>query len=167
MRSPVAERWIVNASPLIVLAKVGQLDLLSAIADEVRVPRGVAEEVVAGPSDDPARVWLDGQKQIIVDVPAPRPELSAWDLGAGETAVLAYALANPGWTAIIDDNAARKCARSFAIPVKGTLAVIIRARQKGLIPSAANVLRQLQDQGFRISNHIIREALRRTVDEAW
>jgi predicted nucleic acid-binding protein len=48
----------------------------------------------------------------------------AWDLGAGETAVLSYALANSGWTAVVDDNAARKCARSFAISAKGTLAVV-------------------------------------------
>lgn len=43
MRSPVAKHWIVNSSPLIVLAKVGQVNLLPAIADEVHVPRTVDE----------------------------------------------------------------------------------------------------------------------------
>ena len=94
-------------------------------------------------------------------------ELLAWDLGAGETAVMAYALANSGWTAILDDNAARKCARSFGIRVKGTLAVVIMAKQRGLIPSAAAVIRQLQQHGYHIQESIVRDALAQTVGEMW
>ncbi len=36
----------------------------------------------------------------------------AWDLGAGESAVLTWARRNPGFTAILDDRAARRCAES-------------------------------------------------------
>lgn len=104
----MTERWIINASPLIVLAKVKQTTLLSDLTDEAVIPRIVVDEIMAGPDDDPARIWLARQKQLaIVDVPDIPAELSAWDLGAGETAVMAYALAQPGWTAILDDNAAR------------------------------------------------------------
>ena len=158
---------MVNASPLIVLAKVGQINLLSAIAGEIVIPRAVAQEIAAGPADDPARIWLSKQEQLVVDVHTLLPELWAWDLGAGETAVMAYALANEGWTAVIDDNAARKCAHSFRIPVKGTLAVVILARQKGLINSAAAVLRQMQQNDYRIHEAIVRDALARTVGEDW
>lgn len=70
----------------------------------------------------------------------PTPELAAWDLGAGETAVLSYALANPGWVAILDDGAARKCAVTFGIAVRGSLAVVILAKKRGLIPQAKQVL---------------------------
>lgn len=38
------ETWIVNASPLISLAKVGRLDLLRAAEREVLIPAAVAEE---------------------------------------------------------------------------------------------------------------------------
>lgn len=163
----MVKRWVVNASPLIVLAKVGQAELLLSLADEVTIPRQVAAEIAAGPPDDPARKWLAAQKLVVADLPTLPPELLAWDLGAGETAVLAYALANPGWVAILDDNAARKCARSFGITVKGTLALVILAKQQGLIPSAADVLRQLQKHDFRISDTIIREVLQKTVHETW
>ena len=64
-------------------------------------------------------------------------------------------------------NAARKCARSFGIPVKGTLAVVITAKQKGFIPSAADMIRQLQQHDYRIQESIVRDALARTVGEAW
>jgi predicted nucleic acid-binding protein len=76
-------------------------------------------------------------------------------------------MAKPGWTAILDDGAARRCARSFGVPIKGTLAIVILAKQQGLILSAAEVLRELLNNGFRLDKAIIREALARTVGETW
>lgn len=49
------ERWIVDASPLIVLAKVNHQHLLTALADEVVVPQAVVDEINAGPVDF---VWM-------------------------------------------------------------------------------------------------------------
>ena len=49
------ERYIVNASPLIVLAKAESLDLLRVPGAEVLVPQAVADEVMRGPATDPAR----------------------------------------------------------------------------------------------------------------
>ena len=91
----MAEHWVLNASPLIVLCRVGQEELFFALADELAVPRAVAIEVEAGPSDDAARHFLTIGRLPIVDTPSPPAEIVAWDLGSGETAVMAYALANP------------------------------------------------------------------------
>jgi predicted nucleic acid-binding protein len=162
----VSERWVLNASPIIVLAQVGQEHLFEALADEVVVPRAVAEEVEAGPVGDPARQAIGGGQFTVVEA-TPVSEVLAWDLGAGETAVLSYALEEPGWTAVLDDAAARKCARSFDLPLKGTLGVVILAKERGLIPSAANVMRSLLRSGFRLDEDVIREALSRTVGETW
>ncbi|MCA9981799.1 MAG: DUF3368 domain-containing protein [Anaerolineales bacterium] len=163
----MAERWVVNASPIIVLAKAGSAQLLTALADEIVVPQTVIDEINVGPIDDPARNWLSTYPLPTVAISNLPAELLAWDLGAGETAVMAYALANLGWTAILDDYAARKCARSFGISVKGTLAVVIMAKQKGLISSASEIIRQLLQHDYRIDESIVREALARTVGEVW
>lgn len=56
---------------------------------------------------------------------------------------------------------------SFGLSLKGTLAVVILAKQRGLILSAADVLRSLLNTGFRLDEQVIREALSRTVGEAW
>ena len=56
------ERWIVNASPLICLAKAGYLDLLLKLPGEVIVPSAVLEEIQAGQSDDLAQVALASGK---------------------------------------------------------------------------------------------------------
>ena len=76
-------------------------------------------------------------------------------------------MSNDGWTAILDDKAARKCGRSFSVALKGTLGIILLARQKGIIPSAANLLSQLQQGGFRLDDRLVREALQQTVSEMW
>jgi len=39
-------RAVVNSSPLIFLAKIGKLDLLNKLFDEVIIPKAVYEEVV-------------------------------------------------------------------------------------------------------------------------
>ncbi|HVP21549.1 MAG TPA: DUF3368 domain-containing protein [Anaerolineaceae bacterium] len=160
------KRWIVNASPFICLAKAGNLDLLLKLPDELIVPSAVVEEIQAGRSSDPAQVALTSGK-FPVSAISVLPEILAWDLGIGETAVLSYALSHPGWTAIIDDRAARKCALSFSIPTKGTLAVVILAKKHGLVNSAGDVMRSLRAAGLRLDDEIIRVALKKTVNEDW
>lgn len=54
----MVERWVINASPLILLAKIDQLHLLGALAEQVIIPSAVVDEVYAGPSDDPAQLAL-------------------------------------------------------------------------------------------------------------
>jgi predicted nucleic acid-binding protein len=51
------KKWVVNASPLIVLARINHLFLLHNLAEEIVVPAGVAKEIGHGPDDDPARQW--------------------------------------------------------------------------------------------------------------
>jgi len=151
----MSEKWVVNASPLIVLCKVNHQWLLSELTDSVVVPRAVVEEIAAGPVNDPARRFLLIEHGLtVVETPDPSPELLAWDLGAGETAVISYVLDNPGWVAVLDDLAARKCARSFSLSTMGTLGIVVKAKELGIITSAASVLRQLQSSGFRIKDDL-------------
>jgi predicted nucleic acid-binding protein len=52
----VAERAVVNASPLIFLSRAGLLDLLQLISSEIIVPQIVAAEIeVRGESDPTAQ----------------------------------------------------------------------------------------------------------------
>ncbi|MBV7336323.1 DUF3368 domain-containing protein [Chloroflexi bacterium TSY] len=139
--------------------------MLSALADDVLVPSAVVDEIAAGPIEDRGRNEI--VKWPTVVTPTPSPELLAWDLGAGETAVISYALTHPDWTAIIDDGAARQCARSFGVSVKGTHGIIILARQRELILSAAQVLHQLRAVDFRLDDKLIAEVLSKTDSESW
>jgi predicted nucleic acid-binding protein len=146
---------------------VNHQHLFTQLAAEVIVPTLVAEEVNAGAPNDPARQYMAlGLLRLVESPPAP-PSLLAWDLGMGESAVLAYALANYESTAVLDDGAARRYARSYGIPIKGTLGIVLLAKQRGLIPSAASLLMVIRDNGFWLKDSVIAEALHKTVGESW
>ncbi|MBL7162259.1 MAG: DUF3368 domain-containing protein [Anaerolineales bacterium] len=161
------ESWVLNASPIIVLARVGYSHWFHQLAEQVIVPQAVATEIQAGPVDDPAHQIINSGDLQVEGSPPPPAELLAWDLGMGETAVLSFVLANPEMTAILDDAAARRCARSFSLNIKGTLAIVILAKQQELISSAAEVLMSLRQSGFYLDNQIIKDALEQTVGETW
>lgn len=162
----MSKQWVVNASPLILLAKVNHLNLLDQLSESYIVPEAVATEILAGPSDDPARQFLESTSINIIPV-KPHPLIITWDLGAGETAVLSHALRNPPHKVIIDDGAARRCAHTHGIPIAGTLAIIITATQQQLIPSAKPVLQTLISYGFRIHDSILQQVLKETLNESW
>ena len=166
-KSLIAEKWVINASPIIALARIGQVELLARMPEKAIVPQAVAEEVSQASESDPARRALESGIFKIVRSPAPVPEILAWDLGKGETAVLSYALAHPNYVAVLDDGAARRCAHGFSVKLTGTLAVVILAKQHGLIESAAQVLHALRDADFRLDDAVIRNVLTRTLGESW
>lgn len=163
----MSDFWVVNASPLIVMGKIGHLDLLTKLSKDIVVPNAVAEEIKAGPEGDAARLAIETGMFRLVEALEPTPELAAWDLGSGETAVLSYAIDHPNWTAILDDGAARKCAVTFGVDVKGSLAIIILAKKRGIIPSAKQLLRAMQEAGLRLDDKTIRHVLKETINEDW
>jgi predicted nucleic acid-binding protein len=163
----LSETWIVNASPIISLAKAGYLNLLSSLSTHVIVPDAVASEVLAGSPSDPARKALEsgwGDRASPREIP---DKVLEWGLGAGESAVLALCLEESGYRAVLDDAAARNCARALELPILGTLAVVLRARHAGLIPSASHVMAALREAGLRLDDKTIRLALERGVGESW
>jgi predicted nucleic acid-binding protein len=162
----VAEVWVANASPVIVLAKAGHLDLLKDLPDELLLPEAVVAEILAGPASDPARRALEGGWGLRVAPERIPSELLEWGLGPGETAVLALARARAPCEAILDDAAARACAKAFGVPLIGTLGVVLRAKKRGQVAQAADVLKAVRAAGLHLDDRIIRLALGR-VGEAW
>ena len=122
---------------------------------------------MAGPEDDPGRRALESGWGDRLSESGIRPEVLGWSLGAGETEVLSFALEKPGWTAVVDDAAARACARSVGVPVIGTLGVVLRAKRQGLVPSATEVLRELRQSGLYFDDSFIRSVLEQVVGESW
>ncbi len=162
----MSEVWVANASPVIVLAKAGYLELLQKLPSELLLPEAVATEILAGPESDPARRALENGWGVRT-APAKIPnELLEWRLGPGETSVLAVALERRPCTAILDDAAARACAQTFGVPLLGTLGVVLRAKRGGLVPRADEVLKALRAVGLRLDDRTIRLALGR-LGETW
>jgi predicted nucleic acid-binding protein len=94
-------------------------------------------------------------------------QMTSWNgEGPGESAVLTIARQSMLGVAILDDAVARNCAKALGISVIGTLGVVLRAKQRGLISAAADVMRALVDAGLHLDGATIRTALQR-IGETW
>jgi predicted nucleic acid-binding protein len=156
----MGRHWVVDASPIILLAKTGHVDLLSACA-EVLVPEAVAEEVEQASADDAARTWIEGKGRSVVEATEPvASEVAAWDLGRGENHVLSHGLRHDGWTAVIDDGAARRCVQSLDVPVIGTLGVLVVAKSVGRLEQVRPAINRLVQAGLHVDEAVIEHVLR-------
>jgi predicted nucleic acid-binding protein len=149
----VISRRVVNASPLIFLTKVGLLEVLRQPGIPVLVPDTVLTEVGSlGPNDPAVQAVQQSQWMQVVATPKIPDVVLVWALVAGESTVLAVAMEQPGSMAILDDQAARRCARVLNIPTQGTLGLILVAKQQGLIPAVRPVVEQMRQEGMYMSD---------------
>ena len=152
-------RWVFDASPLIALGKAGLFDLPEQLGVEVVIPEAVAAEVAAGNEADPTRVWLEARPPYPV-VPVPvSPVVAAWDLGAGESAVISYALGGSGVEAVLDDRPARTCAQALGVGVRGTLGLLVLAKREGAIPTVRPSIDLLLGTGYHLGAALVAAVL--------
>ncbi len=141
-----------NSSCLIALELIGRLDLLRGLYGTIVVPTAVAGECG---SRLPQWVRADAVKNQGM-VRSLRLEL-----GSGESEAIVLAGEVAASRLILDDKKARRIARQLGLPITGTLAVLLRAKQQGLLASVRDVLDELAASRFRISRDLIQETLRR------
>jgi predicted nucleic acid-binding protein len=151
---------VVNASPVILLGQVGQLDLLQLLGLSVVIPEAAMREVTCKGAADPAVQALGKVSWLATVGPDPIPaSVAAYGLGDGETAVLAHALANPGSGVILDDRAARNAAAALGLVSQGTLAVVLFAKAHGAIAAARPLVEQLRQHGMYLSDQLMNKVL--------
>ncbi len=73
--------------------------------------------------------------------------------------MLAIALTDPNCEAILDDRDARRCAQALTVGVRGTIGLVILAKQIGSIPLARPVVEQLRQVGLFLTDDVARQAL--------
>jgi uncharacterized protein len=148
MSDPVT---VSNSSCLIALDLVSRLDLLRGLYGMVFVPWAVSYECGGGLPQ-----WVSVQ-------PVQNQGMARTlqlRLGAGESEAIVLASETSAARLILDDKKARRIAQQLGVPITGTLAVLLRAKQQGLIPNLREVLDDLTAADFRISDALVRDALR-------
>jgi predicted nucleic acid-binding protein len=151
---------ITNTSPMLYLYRIGVLDWLPQLCDDIWMPRAVVDELQDGRRkghDVPipsAYAWLQ--------VVEPRVVPSEWlalDLGAGELAVLAIALEHPQRVILLDDGRARRIAQAAGLTIWGTLKILLEAKSQGLTDLIEPQLDRLRDAGMWMSEAIRQRVL--------
>ena len=151
---------IVNTSPLQYLHQVGQLVLFPKLFGRIIVPEAVAGELSTGRELGVALPEPEALEWIDIRSPAsPVGGLLAWELGAGESAVLSLALEHPGSWVVLDDKLARQAAVHLNLPLLGTAGILLRAKQAGHLPAVRPVLEQLTALGFRLTPETMRNII--------
>jgi predicted nucleic acid-binding protein len=153
---------VCDASTLIALARIGQLDILRRVGARVMVPMAVYDEVVVQgkPGADEMREapWIEPHEVADRDVVARLRAI----LDAGESEAIALAQEIKADVIILDDEEARSTARAEGLRVIGLLAFLILAKERGIISHVRPLLDALRREsvfiGDALYHHILRQA---------
>jgi predicted nucleic acid-binding protein len=136
---------VADASCLIVLQNIGELPLLQKLFGEIIITEEVSKEFGA-----PLPEWI----KILTVVNTAEKKLLSVLLDKGEASSIALALEIVDSILIIDEKKGRRIARELGLITIGTLGVILKAKEKGLIESIANLIKQLELAGFYLSQNL-------------
>lgn len=142
---------ISDTSCLIILSNIGELDLLHKVYGQIVTTIEIAIEY-----GEPLPQWIE-----IVKVNDPyKQQLLEMQIDKGESSAIALALEMPKSTVILDDYKARKIAEQLNLTFTGTIGVIIKAKQKGIIESIKPMLEKIKETNFRLSIALELQALK-------
>lgn len=145
-----------DATPLIGLAKVGELEILKMLFGTILIPGSVYDEVVTDAKERPGAVqvrqaaWINVQspvEQIKVDY--LRADL---DAGEAETLVLAEELA-ANWI-LLDEAKARLAADLLGLQYIGTIGLLLLAKRLGKVLEVRPLMDELRMKKFYISDSV-------------
>lgn len=142
-----------NASPLIALQQIDRLDLLRDLFGMVAIPSAVARETVPSVPERPP--WV-AERPLTGPID---PRVLRASLDPGETEAIALALELGATSVILDDLPARRLAEEFGLSVVGTLGVLVRAKQRGLLTAIRPSLDALVAVDFYVGSKLLTELL--------
>lgn len=154
-----------NATPLIALLSLNQLDLLNKLFDKTYITKQVYEEVVGIAQDragaNELRKKMQEGKISIYDISDYRfVEMMLGRLHRGELSVMVAAKELEISFVLMDDASARKTAESFSLAPIGTVGILKMAKIKELIPEIKPLLDKLIENNFRISLKLYNDILK-------
>ncbi len=139
-------RAVSNAGPLIHLTKIGRLNILGDIFEEVIIPQTVRVEVVDRGKEkgEPDAFLIGDAEWIRIAEDPPQADELAERVGIHRGEACAILLARSlNIPVLLDDSDARKFALGFGVEVVGSIGLIVKAVKMGLI-SKDDGLRDLE-----------------------
>lgn len=120
--------------------------------EEITIPEAVEDELAEGRDHGVNLPAVEDMSRFKVRTARfdPTVELPT-SLGRGEREVLALAYASPDSLLLLDDALARQRARELGLRFTGTLGVLLKAKQSGLLIEIRSILDKLEAKGFRLN----------------
>ena len=151
-----------NTGPLIGLAKLRQLGLLSRLATSIYIPPQVQAELLA--KSGPESPLLASSLKEVIQVQAPamldaaaESVLKRLDEGEKQAIALSRSLPPPVLL-LLDDRVGRSAARKLGQPFTGLVGLLLLAKRQGFIPSVTPLLATLRSAGYWVSDEVVSTA---------
>ena len=153
-----AERIVVNTGPLITLAKAQAIPVIQALPFSFMCPQQVAQEIEAGIGEGHTEVTLEWLE--VVQLRQPLNPVAAAALDVGEAAVIQLALEQEVERVCIDDKKGRRMALAVGLRPVGTLGLLLRAKNTGVISEVKPCLNRIMEAGAWYAPALIKRILR-------
>jgi uncharacterized protein len=140
---------VTNSTCLIGLERIQRLDILPQVFSPSTIPPAVQTEVGI------TAIWLT---VIAIQNQAVATTLKT-QVDDGEAEAIALALESGDVFIILDDLNARRVAIQLGLKVIGTVGMLLRAKQQGILSEIKPLLISLNQADFRVSESIIQKAL--------
>lgn len=149
-----------NTTPIISLLKIGKLKILRDLYQEVFIPLEVFNEIEAGKYKeyyaDLSRIeWIKIGK--IRDVKSLSYFL---DLDKGEAEAIVLANEMDADLIILDESLGRFHAKHAGLKITGTIGILLKAKQLGIIQEIKPLLYELKAKNVWINESLIEDILR-------
>jgi predicted nucleic acid-binding protein len=145
---------IADTTPINYLALIEAQELLPALFVTIFIPEAVFRELQAPATPEPVREWLMGRPPWLQlrQIASP-PDKSLAHLDDGEREAIQLAVECDAALLLVDEKAARREAMSRGLATSGTLGILDRAAEKGLI-DFAQALQSLKQTSFYLSPRV-------------
>lgn len=149
-----------DTGPLVILAKLDHLHLLRQLFTEIRIPETVLVEATALAYRPDAKriVGFSAQYANVVPDLAPNdPDYLDYGLDAGETQAISLAK-QACCPVLLDERRGRSVAKQEHVDVLGTVGLLLKAKQAGLIPEMGCLLDAMLEQDYRLAPALVQRA---------
>jgi predicted nucleic acid-binding protein len=153
---------VFNTGPVIALvAATGGLSWLSDLYGRVWIPNEVYSEILAGGYEVPELVALKAAANVVQIQSGLEniPPVLVSELDHGEASVIQTALNRKIETVAIDEKTGRRVARLHGLKVTGSLGILVRARNQGIINNLTLCVSKMRAKGIWISDALVNQAL--------
>ena len=141
---------IAVTSCFILLDKINELDLLKEIFSSVTTTPEISKEF-----GKPLPEWILIKQVTNIGL----MEKLESEVDKGEASAITLATETKHSLVILDDYKARLLAEKLKLNYTGTLGIILKAKELGIIKSVIPIIKKVQATNFRFSDKIIKEIL--------
>lgn len=148
---PFSKIIISDTSCLILLMKVGELDLLRKYAERVFITSIIKNEL---------KVELPLWIEIVDPCDKHYQHILEMELDRGEASAISLMFEIEGAVLLIDDLKGRRVAAKLNLKFSGTFGLLLKLKETGMITSLKPIIDKIRLTNFRFSEQLLSDVLR-------